>query len=784
MTGAAALRRLARRDARRHPLRSALLVALVALPTVALVATTVVWATSRVDAADRAAAAMGAADVMLLPRDVGAEAVLDDRARAVLGVDAVVEGVAQRVTTVGDVDDVLLWLVDGELARPAVRLTHGRWPTAPDEVAVPAGSGAAPGDVVDVAGRPHTVVGEVRHPVDPDLQVAVATLGATPPTALLVDLPDGRDLGLADTTALGAIGWHASLASAVPADSGEAAVGLVLLGGTALLVVVLLGSAAFAVVGEQRRHDLGLLRAVGASDAQLRRAVTASGWVVGLLGGVGGAALGVVVPALVPGLLERVGNRVVTAVEIPWAAVAATAALATTSAVLAARGPARGVAAATVRGALAGGAAQRPWRRPPLRHLALTALGVAALGVVVAAGSGGTRPTTVAAAALAALVVTVLGVGPSVTWAVGALSQTIAWRLPVAVRIGVRDLVRTPGRTAPLVTALVALLSLDLLVAGFLATAVAADRSAPPRLGPDALFVDGVTPAVALPGLHERLPVRRTASLRLVVALAAPGAAAVAPEVLPTVAVADPDLLAALGADAATLRAAADGATVVLRERGQPAPAVPPPLAAGGVHEVVVDERPRDVPELLVPPSTLTGEGLVVLRELPRLLVQLDRPVTPADLEVAAAVAGPTGHRVQGAHPPPTVDVAGLQRAATVVTGLVVLVITVTGLALLSVESAGTERVMVAVGAPPVLRRRLSALRGVLLSALAGLVAVPVGAAPLWAIGRADAASALAGAGGLPTGAVAGVLVGLPLAAAAVGWLLPSGRTTAWRAGA
>ncbi|WP_338697613.1 FtsX-like permease family protein [Streptomyces sp. Q6] len=79
-------------------------------------------------------------------------------------------------------------------------------------------------------------------------------------------------------------------------DAGKARVSLVSLGaamgGTSLLVALLVVTGTFALSVQQRARELALLRAIGATPRQLRRMVGREALVVGLLAGVAGAFAG------------------------------------------------------------------------------------------------------------------------------------------------------------------------------------------------------------------------------------------------------------------------------------------------------------------------------------------------------------------------------------------------------------------------------------------------------------------------------------------------------------
>ncbi|MBB4948158.1 putative ABC transport system permease protein [Kitasatospora gansuensis] len=94
-------------------------------------------------------------------------------------------------------------------------------------------------------------------------------------------------------------------------DAGKARVSLVTLGaamgGTSLLVALLVVTGTFALSIQQRARELALLRAVGATPRQLRRMVGREAQVVGLLAGVPGAFAGLALARWMHGRFVEVG---------------------------------------------------------------------------------------------------------------------------------------------------------------------------------------------------------------------------------------------------------------------------------------------------------------------------------------------------------------------------------------------------------------------------------------------------------------------------------------------
>ena len=792
MSARAALLRLARRDARQHARRTLLMLTLIALPIAGTALAATLFVTVRVTGEDRATAAMGHADVALYastrgdsgspgdaesPGDVGRPGGAGPdwaQAEDLLGPVEHVEPVAIRTRQLGQGSSTVeaaIWASDeSRTIRQMLHLVDGAWPDQPGELlltpALAADLGVRVGDPVMLDGVRYDLVGIARDRLDLDRRVGATVLGAQTPTAWFVTLPAGTTLDLATSSALEARGFiPAHRTTIVTSSGGEAVLGIVLLGGLGFVVVMLVAAAAFAVVAEQRRLDLARLRAVGATPRQLRAAVTASGWVVGALAAGAGVLVGVGAVVVARGLLERLADRAITEVRVPWAVLGAIAAVGVLTAVVAARAPARRAAEGAAKQALAGTAALRPWERPPVARIVVGLVGIAGLVVFVVVAPR-TELFAGAVITLALVVLAIIGAGGAGQVVVSGVARLLRTRARPTLRIALRDLMRMPSRVTPIVTALVAVLALNVLLVGFVEAATAARHTsgAAVRLGPEHFHIDGPTPAAALADIRQALPVRHVASLRIVQPTGTDLETVTAGQ-LPYVGLATDELLENLGL--AELRADVVAGRTIVVNSAQP---VPPILAPHGVRAIQVDAWPRDVPPILVPPATLDAAGLLPARDGTRLMVRLERPVTAEDLAVATAIAGRYDQRIQGAVPPPAIDPGQVRTLATTATALVALFVALAGLALLTAEAQSADRTLIEVGAPPRLPRRLAAIRALLLCGLAAVLAQVIGASALSAVTGAGSTSSLTERVVVPGAATVAVTLLIPLVAAGLSW--------------
>jgi putative ABC transport system permease protein len=231
---------------------------------------------------------------------------------------------------------------------------------------------------------------------------------------------------------------------------------------TLILVVEVLGLAfiglvsvaSFSVMAQRRLRALGMLGAIGATGRNLRLVMITSGLAVGVTGALAGAAAGLAAWfAYVPTLQQATGH-VVDAANLPWWAFAIGVVFAIATSVLASRRPAKAMAAVPVVTALSG----RPAPPRAVHRSALPGVFAFAFGLLCLAFAGGQAgppgggngpgsATGFLLVLLGGLVGTIAGMILLAPLAIGVLTPGAGRRLPVAVRIALRDLVRYRARS-------------------------------------------------------------------------------------------------------------------------------------------------------------------------------------------------------------------------------------------------------------------------------------------------------------------------------------------------
>ncbi|SCE66571.1 putative ABC transport system permease protein [Micromonospora viridifaciens] len=219
--------------------------------------------------------------------------------------------------------------------------------------------------------------------------------------------------------------------------------------GLGVLEVMLLAGPAFAVGARRRQRDLGLVAANGGTPAHLRRIVLADGVVLGVLGTIPGLLLGVVAAFAFRPLVEvHLAQQRAGGYRVFPLALVAIAGLAVGTGVLAALVPAFTAARGDVLAALTG---RRGIRQSRKRWLVL---GLALVGTgAVAAGYGAWQVTS--NVLLAGLVLAEVGLVLCTPALVGLVAR-LGRVLPLAPRIALRDTARNRAAAVPAVAAVMA----------------------------------------------------------------------------------------------------------------------------------------------------------------------------------------------------------------------------------------------------------------------------------------------------------------------------------------
>ncbi|MDP9796213.1 putative ABC transport system permease protein [Catenuloplanes nepalensis] len=492
--------RISRREMRRARGRSALVIAMIAVPVCALGYAAASYDMLTLTPRETVTRKLGAADALLQPRltepivqGADGEQWMPAAAESESGRGGMTEAEALDVLPAGSRVVPMAFggeqfrTADGGLASAEIaqldladpifqgmaELLDGRAPAAPGEVAMSEAARARFGDTIASRERDRswTVVGTMEFHADlgefmvfppgtfpePGGVGAGQWLADTPEPVDWVQVNQINRKGVAVTSRAVLLDPPDPSITALPWDEGQGVgargVSLVtIVSGLAMLEIILLAGPAFAVGARRRQRSLALVAANGGTRAHLRRIVLADGLTLGLTG----AVMGVVTAVLLAVLARPVAEEMVVGARfggyrfnLPM--LAGIVLLAVLTGLLAAAVPAFTAARADVVAALTGRrGVVRSKRRWLITGLVLTAAGaaVAAIGPRDSANWGAVQ-------IVSGLVLAQLGLVLCTPSLVGLIAR-LGGALPPAPRIALRDTARNRASSAPAVSAVMA----------------------------------------------------------------------------------------------------------------------------------------------------------------------------------------------------------------------------------------------------------------------------------------------------------------------------------------
>jgi putative ABC transport system permease protein len=698
----------------------------------------------------------------------------------------------------------------GAYSHDLLALRRGRYPAGPSEVAITDGVAESQrlgiGSTLALDGRRRTVVGIVENPSKLSDEFAlIAPSSATPNVVdVLVDATDGsaslRSFYRSQPDDHSSTAFTGSMTRGNDVSSAAETLVMFSVATVFLLLASLVAAAGFAVVAQRRLRQLGMLAAVGATQKQIRLVLLTNGAVVGaiaaVIGTIAGLALWLV---LAPTLETAVGHRI-DRLSLPWGLIAAAGLLALAGASAAAWWPGRAIARLPVVLALSG----RPPKPRPARHSAIAAAALITVGIGCLALSNRDRPPLIIAGLLAAILGSLL-LGPL---AIRTFSA-VAGRLPIAPRLALRDLARYQARSGAALAAVTLALGIAATVV-VSASAQEAKRASEPAslsdrqirvyLGP--AEARELTPVDAPAQIDQLTAGARQVASQLDHGTLTPLRKAVEPgampnafgdtRVFPTIElmkrsdsdggmrfigqsqlyVATPAVLRYLGIDPKTIDPSTEflvDRSVATKELTIPSMTSRKVLPVTNVQRIEVGQHLFGSDSGLHPANFITLNGLRRhgWKQIPGgWLVESSHGLTSgqiADARDAAAKAGLT-IEVRRKKNPPT-KVMAIATAAGALLALTILAMTV---GLIRGESAGDLRTLTATGATSRIRRTLTATTAGALALLGAMLGVAGAYIALAATYHDD----LGYLSDVPVLYLALAVVGVPLAAAAAGWLV------------
>jgi putative ABC transport system permease protein len=685
---------------------------------------------------------------------------------------------------------------------------QGRYPVGPGEVAVTDGVAQSLrleiGSVLALDGHRRTVVGIVENPSKLSDEFALVSPSSANPDRVDVLVDASTESTHAFMRSQGdRSAFAGSMERGNDVSSAAETLAMFSVATVFLLLASLVAAAGFAVVAQRRLRQLGMLAAVGATQKHLRLVLLTNGAVVGTLAAIIGTIAGLALWVVFAPTLESAVDHRIDRLSIPWALIAAAGILALFGASAAAWWPGRAIARLPVVLALSG----RPPKPRPARHSAIAAAALIAVGIGCLALSNRDKPALIIAGLLATILGSLL-LGPLAIRTFSAL----AGRVSIAPRLALRDLARYQARSGAALAAVTLALGIAATVVVVASAEEAKRANEPPSLsdrqirvylGPSEEEARELTPVDA-PAQIDQLTAgaRQVASqldhatmlpLRKVVEQGVRPMPVGDTQVLPTVEltrrfdspgegkgyrgqsqlyVATPAVLEYLGIDPATVDPSADflvDRSVAADELTIPSMASRREFAVTNVQKIEVGQHLFGADSGRKPANFITLNGLRRhgWKQIPAgWLVESSRPLTSdqiADARAAAADAGLT-IEVRRERTPPT-KVMAIATAAGSFLALAILAMTV---GLIRGESAGDLRTLTAAGATSGIRRMLTAATAGALALLGALLGVAGAYVVLMATYHDD----LGYLGNVPILYLVLAVVGLPLAAAAAGWLL------------
>src|SRR5580658_5544433 len=687
----------------------------------------------------------------------------------------------------------------GPFGQPMLSLISGQFPVGAGQVAVTSGVAS---DLHLTVGRSwtvgdvsRTVTGIVANPQNLLDEFALVAPGqVTAPTQVTV-LFDAAGVEPADIGPTVATPQTAASNNAVNPETISLAAAVL-----GLLLIAMVAAGGFTVLAQRRLRSIGMLAAQGATVSNIRLVVRANGVATGAVGAVAGFALGLVAWLAYRPHVEASAHHVIGVFQLPWTVVWVSVILAVLAAYAAAARPARAMTRVPVVTALSG----RPPAPKAARHLAVPfglgflALAFFLLGLAGAGVGGGTSGASTAQVdevvlGLIALMVAVVLLSPACLAVLARLSR---WT-PVMMRLALRDLARYRARSGPALAAI----GLSVLIASTVSLLSAA------RFG-DALDYVGPnltsSQLVVYPPGHDnpngpaptasQLAAARTTAQRI--------AASLADRYLITLEtpsgslqyggtgrgfsgntyVATPQLLNAFGITPAQVNPDADFLTM------RPGLSTTQHMQFWDTRKVLPDTpctpgsclANPPIQEIGALPSGTSAPNTVItehgMRELQLTattagwLIQAPGGLTATQITTVTQTAATAGASIETVNNIPSYT--QITDAATIFALVLALGILAMSVGLVRSETASDLRTLTATGASGTARRTLTAATAAAL-ALTGAVVGTAGAY-LAAIGffRTNQLDQLSELDSVPVASLVWILVGMPLIAVAVSWLL------------
>jgi putative ABC transport system permease protein len=704
----------------------------------------------------------------------------------------------------------------GPFGGPLLSLVSGQYPAAANEIAVTSGVAAdfnlKTGSSWTVVGRTWKVTGIVANPqslLDEFALVAPGQVTSPDNVTVLFDAPGQTADTVQSKTGLN-VTTAQTVANSNVINPETISVAAAVLG---MLLIALVGVGGFTVLAQRRLRAIGMLAAQGATERNIRLVVRANGAATGLVGAVAGLVLGFLAWLAYRPRAENSAHHLMGVFQLPWTVIGISMVLAVAATYFAASRPAKAIARIPVVAALAG----RPPALRKTRHLAVPVglgfLVVAFLLLGVAGASKGNNNGMLAVVVgFVALAVAIVQLAPSLLAVVAAAGK----HAPIAVRLALRDLSRYRARSGPALAAI----SISTLIAVIICVASAARFGnvldyAGPNLTSSQLIVYtpsgayGGTPQGGPPGRAVARPVSTAQAQQVATEIAAdlgttamvtlestsaslthaaPGRSWSGP-----VYVATPQLLAAFGisqseispgTDILTMRPGLSSMSLMQLTYGNLGPRGNGPggsalwscpagscLANPAIQEFSQLPSGTSAPNTVITEHAITALHLQSSVQTAGWLVTVPNGLTAAQITTAQQLAaGAHGMSVETRNSIPSL--AQIIDAATIFGIALALGILGLSVGLVRSEAARDLRTLTATGASAATRRAITAVTAGALAFTGAVLGIIGGYLAAIGFFRSNSLDGLSSLTSIPVTNLLVILVGMPLAATVLGWLL------------
>jgi len=704
----------------------------------------------------------------------------------------------------------------GPYGGPLLSLVSGQYPTTASQIAVTGGVATdfhlTIGSNWTLAGQTWKVTGIVQNPESLLDEFALVIPGqVTKPdnVTVLFDAPGVSASSLSTKTMN--VTTAQTVANTNEVNPETISIAAAVLG---MLLIALVGVGGFTVLAQRRLRAIGMLAAQGATQRHIRLVVRANGAATGIVGAVLGTVLGFLAWLAYRPQAENSAHHVMGVFQLPWTVIGISMALAIIATYFAASRPAKTIAKVPVVAALAG----RPPAPKKTRHLAIPIglcflvgafLLLGAAGATAGGNGGQNKGMLEIVVGFVALTVAIVLLAPACLSVVAAAGG----RSPVAIRLALRDLARYRARSGPALAAI----SLSTLIAVLICVVSAArfgdvldyagpnlssnqlivyepggtnGRSAVPDNNPTAAQI-AAAPKVAKEIAAElgttSLIALEQSSGNLVHAAAGRSWSG-------TIYVATPQLLSAFGirqseinpdADILTMRPGLSTMSQLQLLYGQQAggpggpgaPGAPgqwPCLAGSCIANPPIQEISQLPSGTSAPNTVITEHAITTLHLQPVTtagwLIQVPNGLTATQVTNAQRTAAAAGMGVETRNSIPSL--AQIIDAATLLG--IVLAIGILGMSVGLVRSEASRdlRTLTATGAAGVTRRTITATTAGALGFTGAVVGVVGGYLAAIGFFRSNSLDGLSSLTSIPVTNLLVILVGMPLAATVLGWLL------------